>query len=192
MGWLFTKGQSRAALIERRIHSEDNEAASYSTIAHCTKGNVLWTVREVIHKQATGNRIPDTAHRYIGCDLMACQRGFGWGYKDMDESVHPYYYTCPLSFLDMAPKTCPDWRALVREYHARMSREIRIGDIWSLQPGYTVRQVEIVSIKPLHGIGRPDGRRYRLRRSVLADRLDNAPDETTCEALTAAFQAASA
>ena len=36
-----------------------------------------------------------------------------------DESMHPYYYTCPLSYLDLAPEQSADWRAGVRAYHAR-------------------------------------------------------------------------
>ena len=33
--------------------------------------------------------------------------------------MHPYYYTCPLSYLDLAPEQSADWRAGVRAYHAR-------------------------------------------------------------------------
>lgn len=59
--------------------------------------------------------------RWIGCDLLEySKRDEGWGYKDMDESMHPYYYSCPLSYLDMVPVVgSEEWRQGVREYHQR-------------------------------------------------------------------------
>jgi hypothetical protein len=33
--------------------------------------------------------------------------------------MHPYYYSCPLSYLDLAPEQSADWRAGVRAYHVR-------------------------------------------------------------------------
>ena len=45
--------------------------------------------------------------------------GGQWGYKPLDESMHPYYYSCPLSYLDLAPEQSAEWRAGVRAYHAR-------------------------------------------------------------------------
>lgn len=33
--------------------------------------------------------------------------------------MHPYYYSCPLSYLDLAPEQSAEWRAGVRAYHAR-------------------------------------------------------------------------
>ena len=41
----------------------------------------------------------------------------------MSESVHPYFYYCPLGYLDMVPLEVyggyAEWRELVRQYHAR-------------------------------------------------------------------------
>jgi hypothetical protein len=59
---------------------------------------------------------PGESRRYIQCDLLK-GGGNGWGYKSMDESMHPYYYSCPLSYLDLAPEQCAEWRQKVREYH---------------------------------------------------------------------------
>lgn len=39
------------------------------------------------------------------------------GYKDFCERMHPYYYDCPLEYLDLAPETNADWRRCVRAYH---------------------------------------------------------------------------
>ena len=45
---------------------------------------------------------------------MRCDRGYGWGSKDMDEGMHPYHYSCPLSFLDPAPVQNKDRHEKVR------------------------------------------------------------------------------
>ena len=61
---------------------------------------------------------PGQSLRYIRCDLLE-RSGGQWGYKPLDESMHPYYYTCPLSYLDLAPEQSADWRAGVRAFHTR-------------------------------------------------------------------------
>jgi len=120
MGWLFTYGQTRKQLIHERTTGWENEQTKTYSIAHCTRGNVLWAVWER-HRYET-----DTYERFITCDLLQTQRNYGWGYKDMCESMHPYYYTCPLKYLSMAPVACKEWRDKVREYHMR--RRIRLVD----------------------------------------------------------------
>ncbi len=51
-------------------------------------------------------------------DLLQSSGG-KWGYKAMDESMAPYYYSCPLRYLDMAKELSPGWREKVRAHHAR-------------------------------------------------------------------------
>lgn len=43
-------------------------------------------------------------------DLISNEGG-GLAVKQMDESMHPYYYTCPVSFLNRAPVRSEAWRA---------------------------------------------------------------------------------
>ncbi|MFO6370232.1 hypothetical protein, partial [Pseudomonas aeruginosa] len=93
---------------------------SVKVIAHALRGNVLWSVTQVTAKADGVHRdlAPGQSLRYIRCDLL--QRSGGqWGYKPLDESMHPYYYSCPLSYLDLAPEQSADWRAGVRAYHAQ-------------------------------------------------------------------------
>lgn len=167
MGWLFTQGQTRAQLIHHLIRTQDSERAHRLTLAHCTKGNVLWTVREVTYKTDAFGYLPGFPQRYIGCDLMAFRRSYGWGYKDLCEGMGPLYYHCPLAYLALVPEANADWRAAVRHWHERQSRPIHVGDIWSLVPRCSVRAVEIVSVRPLRGRGRPDGVLYRIKRELL-------------------------
>ena len=150
MGWLFTAGLSRSDLIRERTKSWEYKGASGRCLAHACVGNVLWMVCEI--------RKPESqVDRFIECDLMAPKRGYGWGYKDMTESMHPYYYSCPLAYLDMAPVACEEWRVEVRKYHARRNsirerlRTFKIGDTVPLV-GCSIPSVTLTSLRPLRGL----------------------------------------
>ena len=133
MGWTFTPGSTRKDIINDCIRgwdlhagpsagSEDNLDAYVivgrnETLKWCTVGNVLWSVCE---QRFTAGPKAGKVDRWIRCDLL--QNGGerdGWGVKSMEESCGPYYYSCPLSYLDMVP--CPDnesareWREEVRK-----------------------------------------------------------------------------
>jgi hypothetical protein len=71
----------------------------------------------------------------------------------------------------MVPEANADWRQLVREHHARLSRTVAIGDVWSL-PCCSIPQITISSVRPLRGVY--DGTRYRLKRMQLGERLAQA------------------
>lgn len=141
MGWTFTKEATRADIIAECIQEWSNGTHASRTLRHCLKGNTLWSVREITDKR-TG-----TTERYIGCDLLIGQRGYGWGYKDLCESMDPYYYSCPLAYLDMVTVACEVWRERVREYHAHQKRRLRVGATYTLV-GRTILHVEIVSLRP--------------------------------------------
>lgn len=114
MGYDFTKGASKKDIVAYLIGSWTGEESSTVTLKSKVIGNVLWTVRKTVRS--------NEETLWIGCDLLENQRGYGWGYKAMDESVGPCYYTCPLEYLDIVPpSTSPysaGWRDDVRSYHA--------------------------------------------------------------------------
>jgi hypothetical protein len=119
MGWFFS-GQSKSELIRELVEAYETERASVRVIAHALRGNVLWSVVELTVRQEGVYRdlAPGQSRRHIRCDLLQCCDG-DWGYKPMDESMHPFYYSCPLSYLDMAPEQSREWREGVRDYHTR-------------------------------------------------------------------------
>lgn len=121
MGWLFTRGFSKADVIRELTRQEEDETRRRETMTHCVRGTVLWAVVEVTLKQETRRK------RFIACYLLRSQRGYGWGYKEMHESMHPYYYSCPLKYLDLVPVANAGWRAEVRTYHRNRHREVVIG-----------------------------------------------------------------
>ena len=174
MGWLFTQGQTKKELIHRLTDREENDSGIWETLAHCVRGNVLWSVSEFTRKD-TGE-----ISKTILCYLMEKQKDYGWGYKDIEESMSPNYYSCPLKYLDMAPIRNVGWRNCVREYHADRNRymgdlirnrdkaEIEDARVRVTLRGTTLEYIWLSSVKPLRGIG-PDGMMYRLRRKHIGE-----------------------
>ena len=158
MGWLFTYGKRKADIIKELIAPEENETRRWETIAYCVRGNVLWSVIAITYRQDNRSK------RLIVCHLLAKKKDCGWGYKDIDESMHPYYYSCPLHYLDLAPVTNTEWRARVQAYHRYRNQKLNIGQKVAIQ-GSTIPWVIITSIKPL--TGQYGGQHYRVPRRLL-------------------------
>jgi hypothetical protein len=99
MGWTHIPGATRDDIVRQLL-------ADSPSLDHELCGDVLWAV------------IDDEIHgRYIVCYLLGDAGEHGWGYKDIDECMHPYYYDGPLRLLDLAPIACYRWRRKVRAYH---------------------------------------------------------------------------
>ncbi|MFZ1872794.1 MAG: hypothetical protein WAU54_08450 [Chania sp.] len=112
MGWLFSH-RSRRELIAALIQTDDTEHYQHVTLAHALRGNVLWSV-----VQSTPKDPAKVAQTIIRCTLMQVSGG-SWGYKAMDESMQPCYYSCPRRYLAMAPVISPEWREKVLAHHQR-------------------------------------------------------------------------
>lgn len=118
MGWYFSR-QSKADLVQELIAPQESHVAGIKVIAYTLSGDVLWSVVEFTAKRPNVHpelEAGESLH-FIRCDLLQSSGG-EWGYKPMDESMHPYYYSCPMSYLDMAPERSREWREGVRAYHA--------------------------------------------------------------------------
>lgn len=135
MGWLFSSRWNRRSLIEERTRDwerqrDDGLIITSKCLTHCYRGGVfsgvLWSVRE--RKFVKDGQSSEPEQRWISCDLLRCEAG-EWGYKDMEESIHPFFYSCPRGYLDLVPIEKygghAEWRELVRQYHARQ-REKRL------------------------------------------------------------------
>lgn len=124
MGWYFQRC-SRDELIGELIQSSETERAQTEVIAHTLVDNVLWSVVRVTAKQPGFMDLAVGQSRsYIRCDLLD-RHGDQWGYKPLDESMHPYYYTCPLAYLELAPVQCAEWRERVLAHHRTRSHRER-------------------------------------------------------------------
>ena len=124
MGWLF--GYSWHTKKELIDHLVNNFKFSDTAV----RGNVLYglapTVRHVTDNFGDTIEVPDDGSVIIIC-LLDCDRSNPiypmWGYKDMDEGMFPYYFSCPERIL--AQSTVPDsrgWRAACREARKVVSR----------------------------------------------------------------------
>ncbi len=128
MGWTYPNGVSRKELIQQRTRTWEREINDVlvrsNCIAHCFRGGrfsgVLWAVWERTFER-DGKQVEKT-QRWITCDLIRCYSG-DWGYKDMDESCGPYYFSCPQSYLTMVSLEQyggnAEWRSQVRLYHQK-------------------------------------------------------------------------
>ena len=191
MGWTFSERWTRRELIAERTQNWNNKDRAEGNVyvvseclKHCYRGNnfsgVLWTVWEHKEYDKVTGEILNTS-RYIGCDLLKCVSYKGtreWGYKDMEESSGPNYYSCPLGYLDMVE--CPDneyapgWREKVRQYHAdrKCPIKLKVDMQVKLKDGYTPQHFIITSLRPLRGVSIDDGRTYRLQRKAIEKELN--------------------
>ncbi len=119
MGWLFPYGATRRSLIAELIEpatwtNAANVVVDRQTIAHCTRGNVLWCVVQI---SLDGRE----EQCFIVCNLLKRDNTSGdWGYKDMDEGCGPFYYTVPPKYLKLAYSGInEEWRASVDAYQQR-------------------------------------------------------------------------
>lgn len=130
MGWLFQPGSTRREFIKERTQgwqrASNQMLVKSSCLAHCFRGGrfsgVLWSVWEQT-LNGDGQEV-EPKRRWIQCDLLQYSKSNeGWGYKDMEESMHPYFYSCPLGYLNMVPVEqfggSEEWRDGVRSYHQR-------------------------------------------------------------------------
>ena len=134
MGWTYPIGMSRKALIADRIigweREVDGVTVKSTCLAHCYRGNcfsgVLWSVWQRTFERGCQQTEPE--QRWIQCDLLRCDQG-EWGYKDLEESSFPYYYSCPQKYLDLVPIEQfggnEKWREQVRLYHEKQAEKRR-------------------------------------------------------------------
>jgi hypothetical protein len=136
MGWLYCSS-SRADLI---LHLKRDVATStnLTPIDFSLAGNFLYALVD-IHPTETR-----PAYKTILVFKLAGGNSesphYRWGYKDMDESMGPYAYTCPLKFLDAS--TCDNpgaiaWREACRAEHAKKaliakgSKSLKVGLVYT-------------------------------------------------------------
>jgi hypothetical protein len=179
MGWTFTFVRDKAAFVRDRVEGWEtinsaNETVRGKCLDHSVRGNSLWTLWQTSWTKA-GEEQPYRVEKWIGLDRIASDKKEGWGYKDMEESMHPYYYDCPLKFLEQAPEKSAEWRAGVRAYHAAKKakrRVIQVGDILKLKKNND--EIEEVTVSQKRGktiiaIDNVSKRYFKIARNVIAE-----------------------
>ena len=96
MGWSFTSGASRSDVIADLTKGWDGGDYTVRCVRKALRGNTLYAVMENTPKEPVLG--PPT--RWLGVSLLARHGSYGWGSKDMSESMGPCEVSCPLAFLD--------------------------------------------------------------------------------------------
>jgi hypothetical protein len=163
MGWTFLyNAPDKSQVIEECTRGSDK----LRCIRKASHGSELWTIWEDT----------ETKHKTIVLFLLA-RKDRNWGYKDMTEAMHPYYYQCPLSFLDEVPVANEDWREKVRKYHKQkkqnhsLVKKIKVGSFVTLRDSKPNR-FRVISLKPFLGTAMQGGGAavtYKLVKSRIID-----------------------
>src|SRR5579859_3292597 len=98
MGWFYTYGASRQDIIRELTEPKTPEGSNCSQVTLAKFSNGYTQLFAVHETSWTDGR----KHRWIGVYLLQSSKE-GWGYKAMEEGMHPYFYACPLKYLDMVP-----------------------------------------------------------------------------------------
>lgn len=134
MGWYYPHGVNRKELIAERTENWERDTGDTlvksTCLKHCYRGGVfsgvLWSVWERTFTK-DGKEV-QPSQRWIGVDLLHCHQG-EWGYKPLEELMGPYYFSCPLSYLDLVPLDRyggnSEWREAVIEHHRRQAEKRR-------------------------------------------------------------------
>jgi hypothetical protein len=130
MGWTFThkpKGEGTLAFLRKEIEGE-TDLRAWKVLDGVVTLKAAYLAVERLDK-TTGER---TVYGLV-CLLRYTQEHYNLGYKDMDETMHPYYYGCPERILSKLSPT-DDPRALAwRDGCRRQAERKRL--IKSLTPG---------------------------------------------------------
>lgn len=110
MGWDFTHGASRQDIVNQILGMYRPEYGCVILDHACTAyGKRLWLC-------VKSDKLDQPL---VVLYLLDKSKGYGWGYKDMDETMGPYYYDCPLRFIKGVGHNqfSKNWRDKVRAYH---------------------------------------------------------------------------
>lgn len=113
MGWYGTPGASKQDIIDEIIDDLQDRLQEHKVTREDGE-TVLWVV-------VAGTNDQGGKYQYIVCYLIQ-KGGDCWGYKPMDESMGPCYYSVPKAWLTKYPCITPtghtgyskEWRAKVR------------------------------------------------------------------------------
>lgn len=186
MGWLYGWTSKESLIADLR--SPSRFSSGIRLVQSSVRGKRHWYLAE----RADGSR-------WIGLDLMdRLQDRIQWGFKDLDETVGPFYFDCPISYIKAATQPFNEsaaiWRgkvlALAREKRTRMkpSPEQEIALNGTL---YTLKRLASPS-RPRLGwvVTDNSGKEWRLPIKLLSIALRESTPEVVAELRRTLLQAA--
>jgi hypothetical protein len=187
MGWTYCERMSRKELIADIKKGSSRQFRNWRISPSCWRtetclasacvGNNLWTVWEFTSEFAESEDSPitETATTKVIILFLLGKSGGAWGYKDINESMGPLVYSCPLAYLDMVPESRSEfsqgWREKVREYQAKRNMKLVVGDCVRLHDSYKPSDFRIVCVRPLKGLALNGGGVYSLPRKALKEKV---------------------
>jgi hypothetical protein len=148
MGWYFeSEKRTKREFANSIINGLEYRFLDSKVIAHRLDGKELWLVEQYTSPK-TGN-----IESIIVLFLLDSQNG-SWGYKCITENMGPYYYKCPVKFLDLAPVANPEWRAKVLAAAERRAatkaaiKFIEVGDTLVLPDNYSPNRLKVDRSSP--------------------------------------------
>lgn len=129
MGWLFSTNWTRKSLVEHLINGN-----GVKTIKSCSVGNNLWCIHEFKDKEDKPVR---WACLYLikGPAYGNPNDKYGWGYKDVDETMGPCEINFPYTWLSILTpiesEYANEWRARVKARGERI-KLMKLGTKWKL------------------------------------------------------------
>jgi hypothetical protein len=164
MGWLYPHEATRKPILLDIIIRNWN---GYGTIhaTHSTR-NCFWMLVTP----------PGYEKPIIGLYVIQKAQGL-WGYKDMEEAACPYYYDCPLDWLEKAPVTNQNWRDGVVNFHNKKKilseatkkivagKTYKVNGAWKFN-GRPLTEIHVISTKPYRGAS--FGYTVKLSRKLIA------------------------
>jgi hypothetical protein len=106
MGWTSGDGSRKQVVAEYNKPETNSSGVKIEPLKHKAVRDEDWFL--------TRYTMPDGAVKTI-IWVMIWEAGM---HKEMDEMVHPFYYGCPVEWLDEAPETSAEWRKEVRSRNA--------------------------------------------------------------------------
>ncbi len=172
------------------LHWSSDLPYSYRVLSSAYKMPAFYAAIERIHKE-TGERVVWAA--VIKITQLHSRDRYNFCYKDMDESMGPYYYDCPAKILDLLTPTDNEhankWRA-----HCRENIEVAKERKKSLAPGVVLRygdQRFTVIDKLPHGhlkVRSECGAVYRMRPGQVRDSSIEAMKDTASSTMATMIQ----
>ena len=152
MGYDGRYSWTSAKDVKESLVKEWKESDNYLLIDRVTHGGRhLWV--GLVGKDGVGVVVLHLIEKHGGC----------WMQKVMDETMHPYYYDCPLSVLDAvgpaSNESAEKWREGVLSYHEKLNQTFEEGEkIKIYGKDYTVvSQIK----KGTYGVVNDQGKRFK-------------------------------
>ena len=126
MGWFYGYA-SCDAIVDELTRPEESATLQRRSLGHLLTYErdqyELWqAVEAVARTDGAESFLKKKGDRavYIRCDVINGRDG-DWGYKPLDETVGPSYWSCPMRLLNLATEPiggcAAEWRAEVRAFH---------------------------------------------------------------------------